>query len=294
MIRYLDFGIGKGIGSSCDPGTGNDGVDHESEAAAGLEEVAEFVHDDYSVSYESIVLPTDLRAGDERERDTPRGTYKDVKEVSKDSYGYGCPPVDSEEKRSCKGSFRGNLHPNHHEPCYYYGAVSDKVGEAAACWLTRWGIDMLRYEEHAGTCEPNKQRSVPWSLLPTQRERSGSAPPEMTEARLHSRSIYGKPDVVPVIWRRGGLSARWVRGILSSDELFVGDEKERYEMAKSVVEMRRAARATDPDTSGESHEEQEQEFDQLFKGGIYYANMVSVDLSDVCLTSTDQLFIACR
>ena len=74
-----------------------------------------------------------------------------------------------------------------------------------------------------------------------------------------------KKQIIPVIWRRGGLDARWVRGVLSSDWLFVAGEKERYDMARSVVDMHRA--------EGISLEE-ELEFDHLFAQGIYYANMV--------------------
>ena len=80
--------------------------------------------------------------------------------------------------------------------------------------------------------------------------------------------------MIPAVWRKSGLSARWVRGILSSDALFVKGEKERYEMARSVVEMRRAAR--DKGDSADSAEAEEAEFTTLFNEGIYYANMVRV------------------
>ncbi len=72
------------------------------------------------------------------------------------------------------------------------------------------------------------------------------------------------------------MTARWVRGVLSADALFVRGEKERYEMARSVVEMRRTAR--EKGVPGESEEVEEAEFERLFGEGIYYANMVCTSL----------------
>ena len=75
------------------------------------------------------------------------------------------------------------------------------------------------------------------------------------------------------------MSARWVRGIMSSDALFVRGEKERYEVVRSVVEMRRVARAKG--VPGEPEEVEEAEFEKLFREGIYYANLVRVSVGVV-------------
>ncbi|KAI0757436.1 hypothetical protein C8Q80DRAFT_1282594 [Daedaleopsis nitida] len=288
-VRYLNFAIGRGIGPVYDLGTGNEGTDHDTEAAIGLEDVAELVKDeDYSSTYESIEVPVDLLPKREDDRDastSSSGTRR--RETSKHSHSCDGPPdsdtdseVDGNAERDAGKTADSCRKPSTSctEPCYYYGAVSDKVGEAAACWLSRWGVDMLRLEEQALVSEPH----VIWTPVPRDvqyaNDRPGSAPPDMPGSRSGgtARPASGKSVVAPVVWRKGGLSARWVRGILSSDALFVRGEKERYEMARSVVEMRRASRTTGE--FGESVEDEEAEFERLFNEGIYYANMILDDL----------------
>ncbi|RPD81559.1 hypothetical protein L226DRAFT_450178 [Lentinus tigrinus ALCF2SS1-7] len=292
-IRYLNFAIGRGIGPVIDVGTGNAGVDHESEAAVGLEKVAELVkEDDVSASYDSIEPPAELVPKREHDRDSPSGTSGTLKrEALKHSHSGDAPPdsdSDSEHDSDTHGQAENGTGSRSkvdlEGPCYYYGAVSDKVGEAAACWLSRWGVDMLRYEEQ-GIVPPLdgdvKSKDVIWSPshhVQVASERPGSAPPDMAGSRFGEKSRFGsgKHVVAPIIWRRGGLSARWIRGILSSDGFFVRGEKERYEVARRVVEMRRAARTGHP--SGDSEETEEAEFEKLFSEGIYYANMHLDDL----------------
>ncbi|KAI1786287.1 hypothetical protein LXA43DRAFT_72291 [Ganoderma leucocontextum] len=288
-VRYLNFAIGHGIGPPGDPGIDERGIDHEFEAAAGLEEVAEVIKEE-DLSCESIHAPHGLQ-NRELGKDTSGCSSSVRRDASKHSHRCGRPHSDPEsdtDSEDCGGSRKGKSHENpsalHAEPCYYYGAVSDKVGEAAACWLTRWGIDILRYEEQAIASEPEKD--LVWSPEPHVQwagDRPGSAPPEMAGSRVAGRAggSTNKP-VAPFIWRRGGLSARWVRGILSSDALFVRGEKERYEMAKNVAEMRRAARATEG--AGWPGSVEELEFERLFTEGIYYANM---HLDDLMAISTD-------
>lgn len=290
-LRYLNFAIGRGIGPVSDTGTGNEGVDHESEAAVGLEEVAELVKDDdVSTSYDSIELPAELVSRREYDRDNSSGASGTLKrEALKHSHSGDAPPdsdTDSETEPAAHGHAENSAgtrsRVDHEGPCYYYGAVSDKVGEAAACWLSRWGVDMLRYEEPGTTLPPDqdvKGKDAIWSpshQVQVASDRPGSAPPDMAGSRLGGKSRLGSgaPTVVPVIWRRGGLSARWIRGIISSDGFFVRGEKERYEVARRVVEMRRMARLCDD--SGEAEEAEEAEFERLFTEGIYYANMVRI------------------
>lgn len=278
-VRYLHFAIGHGIGPPDDPGVNEKGIDHESEAAVGLEEVAEVIKEE-DISSESIRVLQDLHSQQDP-TDGVAGSSSEVKrEVSKHSHG-GIPPLSDLESDTDSEDCGGSRKDAHAGPCYYYGAVSDKVGEAAACWLTRWGTDVLRHEEEAIASESDKLGKDPlWFPAPHVQwagDRPGSAPPEMAGTRVPGMASGSDHKLVaPVIWRRGGLSARWVRGILSSDTLFVRGEKERYEMARSVVEMRRATRTTD--NLGESEGAEELEFERLFAEGIYYANMVRTAL----------------
>ncbi|PCH33202.1 hypothetical protein WOLCODRAFT_134995 [Wolfiporia cocos MD-104 SS10] len=187
------------------------------------------------------------------------------------------------------------------EPHYYYGAFSDKVGEAAACWLARWGLDILQYElelragQGAGAgasahvkWETSASTSGQGEGKTAMRKRTATAPSRFPDSvgggstsasgsssgsgggwqRGREKEKLAEP-VVPVVWRPGGLSARWVRGLLSSDAFFVHGERERYDVAKTVVEMRRAEGLDEAD---------EQEWEELFRSGIYYENMVLDDL----------------
>ncbi|KAI0825247.1 hypothetical protein BC628DRAFT_1320366 [Trametes gibbosa] len=282
VIQYLNFALGRGIGPPGNLGPGDDWHDLEADAAAGLEQVAELIREDHLSSEASIEVPhkgEDSNDDIEAQKDGPKHSHIGTShEIDSD--------IDSDDHEDAgKKPEAENL-----EPVYYYGAVSDKVGEAAACWLTRWGSDMLRYEEQLEPYDSNTDGKVP-EALPSHSayrtqwatDRPGSAPPEMKRSR-HNGSTSGrntKADVVivPVIWRRGGLTARWIRGVLSSDALFVRGEKERYEMARKVVELRRAARARG--IPGEPEDVEEIEYERLFREGIYYANMHLDDLMTI-------------
>ncbi|KAG7087612.1 hypothetical protein E1B28_013561 [Marasmius oreades] len=165
---------------------------------------------------------------------------------------------------------------------FYYGAISDKIGEACACWLARWGQDMFAYEE-ANASSPSQ---------PTSRRRADTVPSDH----------FGLHDVSPVVppiftsFRPGhGLPPRWIRALISSDSFFVADEVARYTFAKRVVELRRTLRrnAGAPNVSVKgkgretqqhgfvelsSEEDEEREWIGLFEDGIYYANMTPADL----------------
>ncbi|KAI0638951.1 hypothetical protein C8Q77DRAFT_1045670 [Trametes polyzona] len=281
VIRYLNFALGRGIGPPDDVFSGGDYADRESEPAVGLEQVAELIVEDDS-SFESLVnTPT---------REDPPVVSSEgdsAKEEPKHSHIGSAVDNDSDADSEYHEDVGGQGTAQIPEPIYYYGAMSDKVGEAASCWLTRWGIDMLRYEQQALSSVVGKMPEVRWSSSTQQTQwaadRPGSAPPEMRGSR-HAVGRAGRIEpAVPVIWRRGGLTARWVRGILSSDALFVRGEKERYEMARDVVEIRRAARVAGE--TGEPEEVEEAEFEPLFREGIYYANM---HLDDLMAISQDR------
>lgn len=75
-----------------------------------------------------------------------------------------------------------------------------------------------------------------------------------------------------VIWARGGLSSDWVSALVSADTLFVKGEREQYDFACSVVELRRR---------GGILETEEQVWNKMFEQGIYYANMTTEDLMSI-------------
>ena len=214
-IRYLNFAIGKGIGLE---------EENAPEAAVGLEHLAEIpepgVADVSSISSKLSCLAME---DDETKKEDP----------AKAVFGEDCEAEPSDER------------------CFIYGGISDKVGEAAACWLTRWGYDMLIYEEE----ESSSRSTISGSSL---KERSYSAFPTVVPTK-------GPRHPVPMIWRRGGLDARWSGAILSSDLLFVRGERERYEMAKAVLELRR---------KDGIDEEEEKEFAEIFENGIYFMHIV--------------------
>lgn len=207
VLRYLNFGIGKGIGPP---------EDGAPDSAVGLEKVAQ------------IIKPTDTASFSDISSITSRLQSQAVAEDSDENETKKEDPAESVSTAESE-----------HEPWYFYGGVSNKVGEAAACWLARWAGDILTLEQGSTPSSPR--------LLPM------------------LASISSKTSAKPVIWARGGLNASWVRAILSSDLLFVKGERERYDMAKTIFEFRRR--------DGKD-EAEELEFEQLFTLGIHYIHMV--------------------
>ncbi|KAJ7806138.1 hypothetical protein B0H14DRAFT_2876682, partial [Mycena olivaceomarginata] len=150
------------------------------------------------------------------------------------------------------------------EKVFHYGSISDKIGEAAACWLARWAPDMLAFEERkAGirTAEPALSR----------------------RGRIPEASDY---SAVPTIWDRGGLSVKWVCALASADTLFVRGERARYDFARSVVELRRRHGIL---------QDEEDAWKTLFEQGIYYCHMTMEDVIDLSKDSsptTKQPFVS--
>ena len=216
-IRYLNFAIGKGIGPE---------EENAPEAAVGLEHIAEI----------------------------PKLGVVDV-DVTSISSKLSCLPMGDDETKKedpAEAVFGEDYEAESTDERYFiYGGISDKVGEAAACWLTRWGYDMLIYEE---------EELSPRSIIsePSVKRLSSSAFPTVVPTKSPQRPV-------PVIWRRGGLDACWAKAILSSDLLFVRGERERYEMAKAVLELRR---------KDGIDEEEEKEFAEIFENGVYFMHIV--------------------
>lgn len=212
VVRYLKFALGDHIGP---PG------DTDLDAAVGLEHVAQLFDD----------------CDDDKTTDSSEDAHSDQPISFEDVLGRKENPIDSDDDKSGSAS-----------PLFYYGTVSDKIGEACACWLARWGSDMLDCEELLEEIHPTP------SLLPC-----------ATQPSLFVRKYETRKNPIPPIWRRGGLSPKWVATLLGADTLFVRGECERYEIARRVVEMRRR--------SGILLAE-EAEWSKAFEEGIYYENMV--------------------
>lgn len=199
VIRYLNYAIGKGIGTTSLK---------DAEKAATLENIGQ---DADSAS----IFTTNTEATSQTETTSGLGTA-------------------------------GDSGVQHEPPLFLYGEVGNRIGEACVAFLTRWGMDLLDLEERQSSSQASTSNTP---QLPT------------------PSSITWRPITPSLrIWSQG-LSAEWVRGILSSDELFVKSEMKRYEAAKQVVEMRRRQKGVVP--------AEEQEWDILFKEGIYYSHFVS-------------------
>lgn len=137
-------------------------------------------------------------------------------------------------------------------PTHHYGSISDKIGEACSCWLTRWATDILQLEIN-------------------------NASNSYSEAKIRSEVTLNKNKKVPIssiskeadklcIFGRRGLTAKWVSAIVTADTLFIKNEKERYNFARSIVELRRQDGVLD---------EEERLWSNMFETGIYYEHMVS-------------------
>lgn len=163
-------------------------------------------------------------------------------------------------------------------PCFDYGAVSNKIGEAAVCWLARWGPDMFAYEQKASS---GRDFPIsPFAVVPSTRKRAETLP-----SRPSEEAVVHVPPRLPTIWARGGLTSKWVRELLSSDTLFVKGERERYDLARAVVELRRKQGID---------EAEEKDWEIMFSEGIYYANMLVEDIiaiSQDISPSTGGLFV---
>ncbi|KLO20430.1 hypothetical protein SCHPADRAFT_6158 [Schizopora paradoxa] len=181
-----------------------------------------------------------------------------------------------------------------------YGPVSDKIGEVATCWLTRWAVDMLAYEEQVEFMRSNVSAPSLFERL----EQISS--PQALRGRRATESSVEVPRVgfaspvppvpplpaatdVPHIWRGGdgGLSTKWCCALLSSDSLFVKNEKERYVAAKRVMELRYDSGSdSEDDDEAELDEEELHEWSELFANGIHYMHMSLDDLlvlaHDIC------------
>ena len=223
VVRYLDYAIGRGIG-------GEDEGSPEPHAAVGLEHIGgDLSPPSHSHSHSHSRLPShSLHA----------------------SASASASEHASESELDAK---LGEMHLHEADDgAYFYGAVGNRIGEAAACFLARWGFDLFAAEEEEAL-----------SAFAVPSPRCGTT---ATAAASGGADAHTTTDGVPRIWTRG-LSARWVRGLVCSDEFFVQGEWKRYEFATRVVELRRSLKGV--------VREEEREWRRLFEEGIYYSSLVS-------------------
>ncbi|KAF8323016.1 hypothetical protein DL93DRAFT_2092754 [Clavulina sp. PMI_390] len=242
---------------------------------------------------------------------------------------------------------------------YFYGAVGNQIGEACACWLSRWSRDVLEYEEAVFALRKAKieeemrkrhpstshQSSQPRSPLSSFSSPSTTSLPRFPLTPLTTTSDSFDPLSTPTaqvlsalpilsslpssspspnkgkgpatstpsitvsrqrsdlcIWGVGGLSPRWIRGTISSDAFFIPDEMERYRFSVRVYRLRQAMKEAGYVPGGGSQRasgmqahsstfaakaaaratvRETQEWDELFRTGIYYTHMSFSDLREL-------------
>lgn len=249
LTRYLEFACGRGIGPA---------DEDEPEAAVGLEGLAQPVPDDYepSLSVSGIATPG-VAVTPLRDEESPELLSRALEEVEFHKEG---PSVLSDSYTEVSRVERRT---------FDYGAVSTKVGEAVACWLARFGADVLVHEQKVYGQDP---AATPVIHAPKARKVQ-TMMAGLNNGNNNNNNGEGNASLnVPRIWSVGGLPAKWVTAVLGSDSLFVKGEKERYELAKAVVELRRLQGVED---------DEEEEWDKFFRTGIYYSNMLLEDLMQI-------------
>lgn len=236
-IRYLDFACGKATTLDLDA------TIYEPQAAIGLENVAILIEND-SLSSSRLHHRRDMKSTEGLRANFPSS----LKSLD-----------DSPSVGSSNESFDGVSDGITTEgPVHHYGAVSDKIGEACTCWLARWANDMLQLEI--------KRTAGSFPVYPDPRTRSKSLSEVGGSSNPSHIPFASKSLDPPAIWRRNGLNAQWAAAMISADSLFVQNERERYNFARSVVELRRQEGIV---------EDEEVIWKELFEHRIYYANMVS-------------------
>ncbi|KAG6887866.1 hypothetical protein C0992_010433 [Termitomyces sp. T32_za158] len=252
VLKYLNFATGVPIGHF-------DRDSGEPEAAVGLESVADLIEYEESIS-DTVSIEANSSIGIDHD-------HIKMKDAASKS-----PPssiaLEASEECETKGIMK--------QPSCHYGAISDKIGEACTCWLAKWGVDVFQFEEKQESSTARKEHSTHLT-----RKRSKSAPSGFVRVTGTKTEQY----CVPLIWSRGGLTARWAAAIISADTFFIRGERERYDFARRVVELRRKHGII---------ASEEEEWKKLFDHGIYYSNMNMDDLISISRdisTTTNQPFV---
>ncbi|KAG8716010.1 hypothetical protein FRC11_011266 [Ceratobasidium sp. 423] len=137
ITRYFGFAIGHGIGLP----EGN-----EPEAAVGLDAIGQ--------PAPAVVPKSPLNETTKIDEVSPQEEEEDDDDLVKvGSPGNSAPnllkdrTVSGTSQQTCDTQSTYTEHGDDTEQTFFYGVVGDKVGEACACWLTRWGADILALEE---------------------------------------------------------------------------------------------------------------------------------------------------
>ena len=259
VMDYLRFAYGEGIGplqeGDLDPLVGLEHVAHLAEAGSDCNQLsigASTRPQDKDVECFSQNL--EALSVEDQVHSSHGGAYHDVDQsIEKED------PAELSSESGSSTFIPGETGSN---LSFSYGSVSDKIGEACVCWLARWGADILALEQEAGGLSKKTVPYAPVATPPRTIGRRSTIPGWQTPNSDVNYPLHPQP---PLIWRRGGLTPAWVRALVSSDLLFVKSERERYDLAKAVVELRRNEGIL---------EEEEVEWAKMFTEGIYYANMV--------------------
>jgi hypothetical protein len=268
--RYLGFAIGDGIGEE-----EWDGQDEE--AARGLEAVAQVLLDAERSEVKQNQASPKQSSYNHRDSTASEARHEDDVKVG------SAPSPDKVQART--ETTRRALDEHHvdqdgsirveSDMPHFYGSISNKIGEAAVCWLSRWALDLLQVE-------------------------------------LASPDTYKSADSWK-IFAYGGIPARFIRALLSSDSFFVRSEMERYRVARAILDLRRAGfeaglsgntlqaehdtgdlgfgastlledvvKEEDEEDADSRHEvelwdawdEEESEMMRIFAEGVYYSHMV--------------------
>lgn len=265
---YLDFAIGRGVGAFA----GEEWEDHELEtgvAAVGLEELGELISPLSSAPVKKVgeVRMKSRREGIKTGSPTPTPSPSlHSSQFPPASFSRSASPTPSiKSETSSNSSLDSNLihsirSSGADEPTFFYGSTSDKIGEACAVWLCKWGVDILDVEER--TRAPGLQGVE---------ERFGSLGIGKKNA-LHLSADDRKAPVgdettssstlFPPLFSLGGLPPAWIRAVVSSDSFFVKGEVERYKVARRIHELRRAQRdAARSEAGGRWREDEVEEED---------------------------------
>ncbi|SCV67214.1 BQ2448_5860 [Microbotryum intermedium] len=143
----------------------------------------------------------------------------------------------------------------------------ERIGEACACWLAKWGAETLTTEEWLAARVIEMDATAGMTM---DRDDFLSRRRQIIEPFFYDENrpacFNTHPELAPpslAIWSSiGGIDARWVRGVISSDAFFIAHtissattkltsdlapeglesdgEFQRYLFAKRVVEMRRS------------------------------------------------------
>lgn len=323
IARYLGFAIGQGVGQS---------EGEEPQSAVGLDTIGQAApavapkgQPIQSIKIEEV--PSHEEEEDDEDLVKVSSLGNNEPQFLKDRAVSGVSQRTQDDARSVYTEYGDD-----DAPTYFYGVVGDKIGEACACWLARWGADVLALEEAVETrLHPPSSNSPPKFSAPFPKlahNRNASHPPmsqtpptfspfsmsmslqgaSQSTASLASYrrqstsqlypflnpSVLGRyragsasgPVKAPKVWSHSGLPAKWARAVVCSDDLFVRGEWERFVFATRVVELRRRqlereAVAAKEDPAALKRIEklkraEEEEWQEMFKTGIYYSHIVSL------------------